>query len=117
MRNCIQWGAALLPIAIANVILPRQANLTATTFQVFAVLSDSALDLSYVNASGNNFWIGKDTTSCCLLLNTTLCPAGTDTAFKNTPGEDNLALVFRSSPYAPLSLQCVRKLADPRAPL
>ena len=105
MRIGSHYGAALLPIVGAKAILPRHANLTATTFRMFAVNSHSVLDFSNVNASETRFWIGRDTATYCPLLNTTLCPAGTDTLLKNTFGEDTLGLVFRSSPFAPLYLQ------------
>lgn len=108
MKVAIRLGAALLPIVIAKAILPRQVNSTTTTIRVFATGSYSVIDFSYLNASGNNFWIGKDTASYCPLLNTTLCPVGTDTAFENRFGEDTLSLVLRFSSFAPLALYCVQ---------
>ena len=105
MRIGIHYGAALLPIVGAKAVLPRHANYTATIFRMFSANSHSVLDFSNVDAAETSFWIGKDTATYCPLLNTTLCPAGTDTLFTNTFREDTLGLVCHFSPFAPLYLQ------------
>ncbi|KAG7001520.1 hypothetical protein G7Y79_00031g066350 [Physcia stellaris] len=92
MKVAIRFGVALLPIVIAKAILPRQFNYTTTTIRIFAAGSHTVIDFSYLNASGHNFWIGKDTASYCPPSNFTLCPAGTVTAFENRFGEDTLGM-------------------------
>ena len=105
MKVAIRFGVALLPIVIAKAILPRQFNYTTTTIRIFAAGSHTVIDFSYLNASGHNFWIGKDTASYCPPSNFTLCPAGTVTAFENRFGEDTLGMVLHISPFAPLAVQ------------
>lgn len=89
--NCL--GSLLLPLTASTTLLPRQANVTIIHFGIIAIRSASPIHFASVNANGEGFWIGKDTSSFCPLANTTLCPPGTDTAFITVPGSDFLGMV------------------------
>ena len=93
MTPLIWLSAAFLSLAAGKALLPRQSNSTITSFGVIAIHSGSPIHLSSVNASGNLFWIGKQTATYCPAINGLVCPPGNNTAFDVTSGSDYLAMV------------------------
>jgi hypothetical protein len=69
-----------------------------TPFSLIAARSGSPIHLQSINANGQAFWIGKDTSSYCPTSVVTNCPAGTVTALEVENG--GCAMVC----YRPLSL-------------
>lgn len=80
MLNTISILYSLLPLALASPLAPRQtADNPPSAFGLIAARSGSPIHLEGVNASGQAFWIGKETATYCPLTDQTLCPSGTET--------------------------------------
>ncbi|KAI4166452.1 MAG: hypothetical protein LQ343_008040 [Gyalolechia ehrenbergii] len=81
-------------MVLSSPISPRQDDYTPPVyFGVIAARSASPIHLQAVNASGQAFWIGKDTTTYCPLTNQANCPRGTDTVFAVGGGGASLQTV------------------------
>lgn len=91
-------GAALLPLATARGILPRQETPTINKFGIIALHSTSSIHLSSVNAADNKFWIGRDTETYCPDIEGLVCP--TDDVYTN------FAVSSDSEPLALVRLVC-----------
>lgn len=86
-------GAALLPLATARGILPRQDTTTINEFGIIAIHSGSPIHLSSVNAADNKFWIGRDTETFCPNVTGLVCPTDVYTQFAASSDSDSLILV------------------------
>ena len=94
-------STALLPLAAARALLPRQANFTTTDFGLIAIHSGSAIHLSSINAADSKFWIGKDTQTYCPEIEGLVCPTESYTAFAATSGYSTLGMVCLPFPLPP----------------
>ena len=95
----VNAGTALLPLASCTAILPRQLDETYTDFGLIAIHSGSPIHLSSINASGNKFWIGKDTTTFCPVIEGLNCSQFKNiTAFTQGSDSDFLGLVSTNHP-------------------
>ncbi|KAL8681886.1 MAG: hypothetical protein Q9186_002043 [Xanthomendoza sp. 1 TL-2023] len=82
---------SLLPLALGSPIIPREnINDSPLRFGVIAARSASPIHLSSVNASGQAFWIGKDTAIYCPLQPPLECPSGNQTVFQVAGGGASL---------------------------
>ncbi|KAL8685469.1 MAG: hypothetical protein Q9218_007740 [Villophora microphyllina] len=81
MLNTFAALCTLLPLALSNPITPRQTYVPPITFGAIAARSTSPIHLQSINANGQAFWVGKNTTTYCPLTNQTECPPGTETVF------------------------------------
>ena len=95
-------GCALLPLVSSTAIPAKKSSNTIIDFGLIALHSASPIHLSSINASGNKFWIGKDTTTYCPAINELDCSQFKNTtAFSAATNSDFLGMV---SPQNPLSL-------------
>ena len=105
----VNAGTALLPLASCTAILPRQLDETYTDFSLIAIHSGSPIHLSSINASGNKFWIGKDTTTFCPVIDGLNCSQFKNiTAFTQASDSDFLGLVSTNSSLQ-TGIRCPRK--------
>ena len=76
MQFSASFLAAALPLLAAAAPAPVASS---GPIGLIATHSASPVHLQSVNAAGQNFWIGKDTSSYCPLTPASSCPPGTDT--------------------------------------
>ncbi|KAL9007377.1 MAG: hypothetical protein Q9180_009675, partial [Flavoplaca navasiana] len=76
---------ALLPLALSTPI-DRRNNDVPLRFGAIAARSASPVHLQTINASGQSFWIGKETATYCPLDPQSQCPPGNQTVFSTGNG-------------------------------
>lgn len=76
MQFSATFLAAVLPLFAAAAPAPA---LSSGPIALIAAHSASPIHLQLVNAAGQAFWIGKDTSSYCPLTPSSDCPPGKDT--------------------------------------
>ncbi|KAL8811323.1 MAG: hypothetical protein Q9200_001880 [Gallowayella weberi] len=94
MLTTTSFLLSLLPLALGSPITPRDTtNDGPLRFGVIAARSASPIHLQTVNASGQAFWIGKDTATYCPLQPPSQCPPGNQTVFQAGGGTASLDVV------------------------
>lgn len=82
MQFSASFLAAALPLLAAAAPAPAASAAPVASsgpIGLIATHSASPIHLSSVNAAGQNFYIGKDTSSYCPLTPASSCPPGKDT--------------------------------------
>ena len=101
---------SLLPVLASTNPLPlspRQSTLN--PFTLIAGRSGSPIHLSSINANGESFWIGKNTTTYCPSEEVTDCPAGLYTELLAGDGGASMASHSSfSSPPPPISTRLLQ---------
>ncbi len=93
---------ALLPLALSTPIQPRNDD-ASFRFGAIAARSTSPIHLQAINASGQSFWIGKETATYCPLDPPSQCPPGNQTVFSAGNGGASLVRLTPSPENAPLA--------------
>ncbi|MCJ1269421.1 hypothetical protein MMC22_009313 [Lobaria immixta] len=85
MQFSASFLAAALPLLAAAAPAPAASSAPVANsgpIGLIATHSASPIHLSSVNAAGQNFWIGKDTSSYCPLTPASSCPPGKNTVIE-----------------------------------
>ncbi|KAL8990976.1 MAG: hypothetical protein Q9177_000496 [Variospora cf. flavescens] len=83
-----------LALGLSSPIASREeSSASPITFVIIAARSASPVQLQPVNANGNAFWVGKETTSYCPLTDQTRCPQGKSTIFAAGGGGASMVCV------------------------
>ncbi|KAI4153257.1 MAG: hypothetical protein LQ341_000561 [Variospora aurantia] len=83
-----------LALGLSSPIASREeSSASPITFVIIAARSASPVQLQPVNANGNAFWVGKETTSYCPLTDQTRCPRGKSTIFAAGGGGASMNVV------------------------
>ena len=96
--------AAVLPLFAAAAPAPAPSS---GPISLIAAHSASPIHLSPVNAAGQAFWIGKDTSSYCPLTPSSNCPPGNETVISvfGDTAHPGTASMGEPTPVLPLILR------------